>query len=128
MLGTFISIPRLLEVSYDTLSAAFTSIQTFLLSYEFLFLAEIISVSIKLIILCKLFKYIANSKTFEKLWFFLLIALACSLSEDLTWILKILKMGIPEFDQRIWITFVRVSWACSLIQYQALALFIENLA
>lgn len=118
---------QLLKGSWDTLCNSLTVIINFLFSYEFLFLTETISLGIKIIVLVMLFRYITNSKKFRTLWLFLVLSLVASTVEDIAWIIKILKDSIPEFDQYLWIAFIRVSWVFALINYQSLALFVENL-
>src|SRR3990167_8670269 len=115
MSNAAVLLTHLFQVSWSMLYGSLSAVQDFLASYEFLFLAETIAVIVKVSVLAKLFKYITNSKKFEKLWLFLVLAIIGSLAEDLTWIIKILEINVPEFDKRIWIMFVRVSWVLALI-------------
>ncbi len=44
------------------------------------------------------------------------------------WILKLIRqLWIPSFDYRVYLFWLRIAWAFLIVQYQALALFIESL-
>lgn len=118
---------KILVTANDTILASLGSISSFLNSYEFLFLAETISLSIKIFILFKIVRYALSSHKFDRPWILLILVVVGSLAEDLAWIVKILHTYVPELDERIKIFFIRIAWALEIVEYQSLALFIENL-
>lgn len=118
---------KILVTANDTILASLSSISSFLNSYEFLFLAETISLAIKIFILFKIVRYAFSSHKFDRLWILLILVVIGSLAEDLAWIVNILHSYVPALDERIKIFFIRFAWALEIIEYQSLALFIENL-
>lgn len=120
-------LSTILATASNTIMASLGSISNFLNSYEFLFLAETISLAIKVFILFKIVRYAFSSHKFDRLWIFLILVVIGSLAEDLAWIIKILHSYVPELDERIKVFFIRIAWALEIVEYQSLALFIENL-
>ncbi|HJZ23689.1 MAG TPA: hypothetical protein VJ201_04485, partial [Candidatus Babeliales bacterium] len=71
----------------------------------------------------------SNIKT-KNYWplMFLSIILISSIILHSTWILKLTRsLWFPSFDFRLYLFWVRIAWSFSIVQYQALALFIESL-
>lgn len=59
---------------------------------------------------------------------FLSIILISSILMNSAWILKFIRLlWFPSFDFRIYLFWLRIAWGFLVIQYQALALFIESL-
>ena len=59
---------------------------------------------------------------------FLSIILMSSMLMNSAWIFKLTRqLWIPSFDYRIYLCWLRIAWAFLIVQYQALALFIESL-
>jgi transcriptional regulator of aromatic amino acid metabolism len=94
----------------------------------FVLLVTIISFCLKAFILVRLLKAGSQSTTTKYSWFFLLYVLICSMIGDSAWCLSLIKtLWLPTLDYRIYIFWVRIAWVAFAIQYQALALFIDNL-
>src|SRR3990167_1433629 len=98
-------LSTILATASNTIMASLGSISNFLNSYEFLFLAETISLAIKVFILFKIVRYAFSSHKFDRLWIFLILVVIGSLAEDLAWIIKILHSYVPELDERIKVFF-----------------------
>lgn len=95
----------------------------------FLLATEILSLLIKSYIVVKLLVHRTEKRNqFKRAWFFLNLILLGSILEDITWIIKLLQLSIiPSLDYRIVLFMIRLAWLFAIIQYQALALLIENL-
>ena len=97
-------------------------------SYHFLLGVTCISFFLKIFILIALAKKTINPTKIKLPWFFLLIVLICSAITDSAWILKLTQLlFFSDFDYRIILFWIRISWGFFIIQYQATALFIESL-
>lgn len=107
----------------------FSQIISALSSTPFLLLAETISLFVKGYIIVKLFLHRTENQTqFKKAWLLLILILAGSIMEDLTWIIKLLQQTIlTKIDYRVLIFLIRTAWAFAIVQYQSLSLLIENL-
>lgn len=107
----------------------FYQIINVLSSNSFLLFAETVSLIIKCYILAQIFLHRTERHTqFQSARFLLILILTSSILEDLTWIIKLLQISfLPGIDYRIIIFMVRIAWMFAIIQYQSLALLIENL-
>lgn len=104
------------------------SIESILGSFPFLLFVTISAFILKACLLIILFKRSSQIKSAHRSWFLLVLVLIGSMSADSAWILKLVRtLFVPLLDYRIVIFWIRISWAFVMIQYQALALFIETL-
>ncbi len=83
---------------------------------------------LKIIILVTLFKKgFGKQKTSPQLIFLSLILISSILMNS-AWIFKLTRtLWFPSFDFRLYLFWLRIAWAFFIVQYQALALFIESL-
>src|SRR3989338_722742 len=95
----------------------------------FLLLVETIALLIKSFIIAKLFLHRTEKHTpFQRAWLLLILILIGSILEDLTWVVKLLQMSnLLNIDYRFFVFMIRLAWIFDIIQYQSLALLIENL-
>jgi hypothetical protein len=94
----------------------------------FILTTILISFVVKIYLLNLLIRHVRKA-SLSKTWLFLLGTLIGSLCADFTWILKLTRqMGMYDMPYTVYISFVRVSWAFLILQYQSLGLFIESLA
>ena len=99
-----------------------------LASHTFLFIAEIIALSIKMYLLFTLTLVGLRASKIQWPWIFLILILSCSAVEDITWIIRLTEfLFATSIDYRVKVFFTRFAWALAIIQYQSLALFIESL-
>jgi len=104
------------------------SLQTVLGDYRFLLAATSLSIFLKAFILVILIKRGVLSNKARKPFVFLLIFIIGTIVSDFTWIFKLCQLlFFPNMDYRFLLFSIRISWGFSVIQYQFLALFIENL-
>jgi len=83
---------------------------------------------LKIMILMTLIKKGFNRPKTPVQLIFLSIILISSILMSSAWIFKLVRqLWIPSFDYRIYLFWLRVAWAFFIVQYQALALFIESL-
>jgi transcriptional regulator with GAF, ATPase, and Fis domain len=102
--------------------------QTLLSNPYALLIITSISFSLKLYIATVLVKYSLCNKGPKRLLILLLIMLTGSLMSDSAWILHFIgKNSLLLIDSRFITFFIRTAWAFTVIQYQSLALFIQNL-
>jgi len=103
-------------------------LQEILGSEQILLLAATSAICIKSSILFSLILNGIQSKYARHAWIFFTTVLLCSLMSDITWIIWLSKsLLFKSPDTMVLSLFIRLSWAFSVIQYQALALFIESL-
>jgi transcriptional regulator with PAS, ATPase and Fis domain len=96
---------------------------------EFILTAILISFAVKIYLLNLLMRRVIRTISINKTWLFLLGTLVGSMFGDFTWILKLTRqMGMYDMPYTLYISFVRISWAFLILQYQSLALFLESLA
>lgn len=109
----------------------FSSIELIFGSYPFLIAISTISILIKIFILRILITQKSSSNLLQAPRNFLLVILVGGLFEDLAWIaLSIREYLIPQPDIILHSTIlflIRISWVFFALEYQALALFLENL-
>jgi transcriptional regulator with PAS, ATPase and Fis domain len=95
----------------------------------FILTTIVISLLVKIYLLHLLVRHVIGNVSLNKTWLFLFGTLIGSIYGDLTWILKLTRqLGIFDMPYTAYISFVRVSWAFLILQYQSLGLFIESLA
>ena len=101
----------------------------FIASEEFLFFTEMLAASVKIY-----FTYFLLSKAFrsKKITFTLsslLVLLISGFLVDCAWIIRLYRhLFAPSSDVRFCMFFVRLAWAFTIIQFQALCFFIESLS
>jgi transcriptional regulator with GAF, ATPase, and Fis domain len=97
-------------------------------SLQFVFVATVPAFVLKLCFFIILLKRSADFIRIEKYFYLLLAIVLGSMFSDFAWLTKIIsKLFLPAFDFRIVFLIIRLAWVLFIIQYQALALFIENL-
>lgn len=98
-------------------------------SQPFLLLAITASFLIKTYIITQLLLHRAKHQAmFKRAWTLLILILLGSIIEDTAWILKLVRLIIfPSIDCRLGIFLLRIAWASTIIQYQALSLLVEHL-
>jgi transcriptional regulator with GAF, ATPase, and Fis domain len=111
------------------LTSLLNFVETTVGSQSFVLAATSIAFTLKAYLLFTLIsrsQYVTNAR---RLWFLLILILISSMIVDSSWILKLIhSIFFPANDYyQLRIFWVRISWAFFVIQYQALALFIEGL-
>jgi hypothetical protein len=98
-------------------------------SLGFFIVAELAAIIITLYAIFLLCIKQVNTKAFlHHTKHILIIILLASITEDLSWLINVLKLTIwKELDNRLVVSLIRVAWILSIIQYQAFSLFIEYL-
>lgn len=94
------------------------------------FMLSIISTAFifKTIILGQLIIQGLKNPTRQRAWLYLICAVLGALIDDTAWIIKLMRLLFwPELDYRFLVCLLRIAWAFCMIQYQSIALFIENL-
>lgn len=104
-------------------------IETILGSYPFVLACTSIAFSLKAYLLVTLIARSQFITTAKRSWFLLLMVLIGSMVVDSAWMLKLVQcIFFPAGDYfQMRIFWLRISWAFAVIQYQSLALFVENL-
>lgn len=102
------------------------SIEALLGSGPFLFGCAIVAFALKFYLLVTLIARNQHITTARRSWILLILILVSSMVVDSSWILRILRNYLP-IDYKAGLFWVRISWAFFIIQYQALALFVEEL-
>lgn len=96
-------------------------------NYYFLTVTTLISFILKICIATMLILHGSRTAVTKKPQFLLLIILTGSMISDSAWILYAAHSVFPLLDNHLIICWTRIAWGFSVIQYQALALFIEVL-
>jgi len=97
-------------------------------NYKFLLAATSLSISLKIFILSILIKRGVLSNKTRWSFIFLLVFIIGAIVSDFAWIFKLCQLlFFRSMDYRFLLFSIRISWGFSIIQYQSLALFIENL-
>lgn len=97
-------------------------------SYPALLLIFTIFLTFKIVLIAGLILLGQQFRTIGSSTFYLTLVLLGAMAGDITWILKSIRaLNLFTIDLKIYNFWVFFSWACVTIQYQALALFIENL-
>lgn len=105
-----------------------SSIESILGSHSFLLFINTTAFILKFCLLVILIKRSPQIKSANKTLILLMLILIGSMVVDSAWILKISRdLFIPSLDYRFAIFWIRISWAFDMMQYQSLALFIEQL-
>ncbi|PKN03407.1 hypothetical protein CVU75_02370 [Candidatus Dependentiae bacterium HGW-Dependentiae-1] len=70
-----------------------------------------------------------RSSKLHRQWLFLVFVLVGSMFENFAWLIKLSKLTfLPDIEYRLTLFMARFSWGFTIVQYQSLALFLENLA
>ena len=110
------------------LTTLLNNIESILGSYPFLFIAILISFVLKTCILIILIKRGFHNTYAKYPWLFLLGVLTSAIVGDFAWLLKLLQiLFFPQMDYRIILFSIRIAWGFTVMQYNALSLFIESL-
>jgi transcriptional regulator with PAS, ATPase and Fis domain len=97
-------------------------------NFFFIFITTGLSFLLKVYLLVVLLRQVSRSSIINKHFFFLLSIIIGNMFSDFAWIMKLTKiLFMPLLDYRLVLFFVRLAWVFFIVQYQALALFIENL-
>lgn len=97
-------------------------------NFFFIFITTNLSFFLKLYLLAVLFRQVLRSAIIGRHFFFLVAIIIANMFSDFAWIMKLSKiLFIPELDYKLVLFFVRIAWIFFIVQYQILALFIENL-
>ncbi len=97
-------------------------------NFKFIFFATSVSFILKSYIFAVLVKRIIELKFFNRLFIFLTIILVSNMFSDFAWIIKFVQsFFLPQLGYSIVLFFIRIAWIFFIIQYQTLALFLENL-
>ncbi len=97
-------------------------------SQQFLLTVTIASILFKTFILATLIKRGVSTPGTQRPWFLLSLVLIATMIIDSAWIFKILQnLFLPNVDHRIWVFWLRLAWAFTIVQYHSLSLFIESL-
>ncbi len=94
-------------------------------SKTFLLLVATLSLFFKGIISATLISQGLRAKTAHRSWILLVLVLISSMMANSTWIFSC--SNFPNLDYRLPLFWSRIAWAFAIMQYQALALFIEIL-
>jgi sigma-54 interacting transcriptional regulator len=95
---------------------------------EFLCLTILVSLFLKTVLLTILIPQAFRCPSSQKSCFLLIIVLVASMIGDFSWGIKLIRLlFIPTLSYSAVLFFVRIAWACFVIQYHALALFVRNL-
>lgn len=97
-------------------------------NFLFIFIATSISFLLKMYFMVALVRQVIKSSIVESHLYFLFAIIIGSMFSDFAWIMKLSKiLFLPQLEYKLVLFFVRIGWIFFIIQYQALALFIENL-
>jgi len=103
-------------------------LELFFGSYQFIFAATLGSFILKLCLLFVLIRRTVSLEKIERPVLFLLTILISNMFSDFAWIIKFIQLlFLPQLSYTIIIFFIRIAWIFFIIQYQALALFLESL-
>lgn len=116
-------------ILFDALKSLFATIEFFLGSYPFLLVIILLAFAFKGVILANLILRRSDRPVKTKLpWFFVMIMLVSAMFSNFAWIVKLIEcLFLPNLDYRFVLFPIRIAWGFSVVQYQALALFIESL-
>lgn len=95
---------------------------------EFLCLTILVSLFLKILLLAILIPQAFRSPASVKSCILLIIVLVGSMLGDFSWGIKLFRiLFFPLLPYPAVVFFLRIAWACLIIQYHALALFVQNL-
>ncbi len=104
------------------------SIYNYINSYPFLLAVVLISVITKTGLLIMTILYGLRSPKLYKSWFFLIPILIGAMFTDLSWIASTCyRLFFNGSDYRYCLAMLRLAWATTIIQYQSLSIFLENI-
>src|SRR5690349_16612658 len=99
----------------------------FLNRFEFIFVVTIVSLLLKFCILFVLLRSIRWLSKIGKPFILLFAILVSNMFSDIAWVLNSLHELIACPRYQIVLLFTHIAWFFFIVQYQTLALFIENL-
>ncbi len=103
-------------------------INQFLGDYQFLLAAEILALFLKSYVLVSITVWGLRSSKIQRTWIYFVSMIIGSIVIDFGWVIKLIELlFIAKMDYRVQIFFIRFAWIFAIVQYQSLALFIENL-
>lgn len=104
----------------------FTYIYDILSSFSFAIIINLLSLTLKIILLSNLVNYETNSTKIKRSWLLLIVVLISSIACDLCWVFRLLK-DYFSLDYRPYLFWLRITWGLYAIQFHALILCFENL-
>lgn len=111
------------------MTTLFHLLESILGGLPFLISVNLIAFVLKAVILVLFLSQKSQAQATKRSRLYLLLVLIGSMVEDSAWVVKLIQfLFVPTLDYRIQIVWIRLAWAFSVIQYQALALFVESLA
>ncbi len=103
-------------------------IESFLGNFYFLIAVTSTLFILKATLLVSLVMRGLRSSKLHRQWLFLVFVLIGSMCENFAWLIKLSKLTfLPEIEYRLTLFMARFSWGFTIVQYQALTLFLENL-
>lgn len=106
----------------------FFSMYNFINNYPFLLAVVSVSLIFKTCLFLLTLCYGLRSEQLHKAWFFLITILSGAMFSDFAWISSIsYRLFFKNSDYGILLIIIRLAWATTIIQYQSLGLFLENL-
>ncbi|OQA35908.1 MAG: Transcriptional regulatory protein TyrR [Candidatus Dependentiae bacterium ADurb.Bin331] len=104
------------------------TIYDFINSYPFVLSAVLVSLVIKFFLLIAAIFHGLRSSRVERPWYFLLPVLIGAMFSDIAWTcFNLYSLSFMGADYRPILCVIRIAWALTIIQYQALGLFLESL-
>ncbi len=106
------------------------SLWSFLGGFPFLLAIMTFSFTVKFYFVINLFVHMRTNKNWHirRSCVLLILVLVSAMFSNSAWIIKIIrKLFIPSLNYTFCIFWLRIAWASTVIQYHALALFIESL-
>ena len=94
----------------------------------FLFSTIIVSIALKSFILGILIPQTFRSPNTQRSCLLLIMVLAGSMLGELSWGIKLVRsLFFPQIPYTVSVFCIRIAWACLIIKYQTLALFVKSL-
>lgn len=117
-----------MDIIIDIVQTFLKTLETILSSMCSLSLVSSMALLFKATMLYLLVKYKNQSPFMKKIVILLIIFIIGSMSEDVAWLSKVIKMSLwPTMNYPAYIFIIRLSWVFVVVRYHALSLFIENL-
>jgi transcriptional regulator of aromatic amino acid metabolism len=103
-------------------------LESFFNNFFFIFITTSCSFLLKSYLLAILVRQAAKSSSIGQHTYFLVTIIVANMFSDFAWIMKLSKiLFLPQLDYKLVLFSVRIAWIFFIVQYQALAVFIENL-
>src|SRR4030095_11502491 len=103
-------------------------LELFFNNFLFIFVVTSFSFLLKTCLLILLIRHVVKTAIIAKHVYFLLAIIIGNMFSDIAWIMKLSRiLFLPQLDYALILFFVRIAWIFFILQYQALALFMENL-